>query len=111
MILIADSGSTKTDWIIIDDELNIHPPFATRGLNPNILNAAEIEAEVKSSSEINAIVSATTNVFFYGAGCTGNGVNIVDAALKNIFPAAGIKIKSDLLAAAHATCWNKSGII
>ena len=111
MILIADSGSTKTDWVIIDNELNIQLPFSSKGLNPNILTAHEIADILKSIEAFNSINTKIETVFFYGAGCSGNAIVIIESALKNVFPDAQVKIKNDLFAAAQATCWNDNGIV
>jgi glucosamine kinase len=115
MILIADSGSTKTDWRLIDDNKKIHQ-YATQGINPYFQSSDEIaEAVIKTSliPQINsyAILNSITQIFFYGAGCQAESKKkIVHSALLKEIPTANIIIESDLLGAARALCGTKHGM-
>lgn len=110
MILIADCGSTKTDWVLCDGD-NVLARVRTQGLNPTHQDSDEI-FEILSSELTDEITSQTPEkIYFYGAGCayeTAN--NRMRQALENIFPTKEIYINSDLLAAARALCKHEEGI-
>ena len=92
MILLADSGSTKTDWCIAENN-SIQKRISTRGTNPFFQTPDEIEREIASE-----LVPATADfpidrIFFYGAGCAFPEKNeIIRAALAAHFPTAAIEI-------------------
>lgn len=118
MILIADSGSTKTDWRLIDGKRQIHQ-FQTQGISPYFYSAQEIsdivEAELVSKISENLKESlATTSSFsihFYGTGCkVEDKKQIVRDALSVCFKNAIITVESDLLGAARALCGKHAGI-
>jgi N-acetylglucosamine kinase-like BadF-type ATPase len=67
MMLIADSGSTKTDWRIIDDQGNIEQA-RTQGFNPYYQSTEDIKKELMESLRPQVKV-AIKEVYFYGAGC------------------------------------------
>lgn len=110
MILLADSGSTKTDWCIAENN-SIQKRISTRGTNPFFQTPDEIEREIASE-----LVPATAGfpidrIFFYGAGCAFPEKNeIIRAALAAHFPTAAIEINSDMLAAARTLCQRSAGI-
>ena len=110
MILLADSGSTKTDWCIAENN-SIQKRISTRGTNPFFQTPDEIEREIASE-----LIPATAGfpidrIFFYGAGCAFPEKNeIIRAALAAHFPTAAIEINSDMLAAARALCQRSAGI-
>lgn len=107
MIVIADSGSSKTDWLILSDtEYSIE----TKGINPFFQNTNEIYKGLKSSFKSIATTDVT-QVFFYGAGCIkGKTDTIVSDALKQVFTVAEIKVEDDMLGAARALLGNEKGI-
>lgn len=113
MILIADSGSTKTDWRLIDDEKKIRP-FQTQGISPFFQTEEDIIILLKTE-----LISADNfpkeknieKIYFYGTGCkTEDKKQIVKNALTVCFPERFITIESDLLGAARALCGNENGI-
>ena len=67
MILIADSGSTKTDWICLDSNKNIVFDTQTQGLNPQILNYNNIEQRIVNNFELYQKRRDITHLYFYGA--------------------------------------------
>ena len=70
MVLIVDSGSTKCDWIAVDNNgKQLFDKIRTPGLNPAILKERELNKIIKESNALMQLVSETTHVFFYGAGC------------------------------------------
>jgi len=107
MILIADSGSSKTDWRLIDGETISQ--FETIGLNPFVVSSKVIDETV---SQLDLDFSSINKVFFYGAGCgSTEKANAFKKVLKTIFTYAEIDVKSDLLAVAHALLHNNSGVV
>ena len=110
MILIADCGSTKTDWVLCDDD-DIIARARTQGLNPTHQKSEEI-FEILSKELTDEITSHTPEkIYFYGAGCAyENANNRMRMALENIFETKEIHINSDLLAAARALCKHEEGI-
>lgn len=109
MILIADSGSTKTDWRIINDKGNIEQA-RTKGFNPYYQTSAEIQKELESGL-LPQVKVAINEIHFYGAGCNNQEKNnLVEQALMAVFGGASISINSDLLAVARALCGNTPGI-
>ena len=109
MILLADSGSTKTDWRIIDQAGKIHQA-KTVGLNPYHQSTDDI-TEILSRELMPQLAVPVEQVFFYGAGCANEAISqTVERALQTAFPSAEIHVHSDLLAAAHALCGHEPGI-
>jgi len=113
MLLIADSGSTKTSWRFIDEDKRIHS-FHSLGFNPFFWTSAEISKEItiKCSKKLKEqIADSSTQIYFYGAGCSSkHRIKIVRNALKKVFPKSKIEVEHDLLASARATCGSKKGI-
>jgi glucosamine kinase len=109
MILIADSGSTKTSWCF--SEKGKEPElFNTGGVNPFFRTTENIVAEWKETPLAN-LSEKVNRVFFYGAGIVNEEkADVIKKALDVFFPEAEKEVHSDLLAAAHATLGNKSGI-
>ena len=110
MILIADSGSTKTDWVLVDENLNRHP-FSTRGINPFLLTTEQVENILVTEIHIGIDKAQIKEIYFYGAGCSDAvRCGIVRDALKKFFSIAVIEINHDLLGAARALCGTQKGI-
>lgn len=110
MILVAESGSTKTDWILINNK-NILTSFKTKGFNPYFINSHEIITELNSKTPHNFPVNEIEKVFFYGSGCSSSKMNqIIFDGLKQFFYKSEIKVNHDLLAAARALFKNEAGI-
>lgn len=110
MILIADGGSTKVDWCLIDKNGLVKQVF-TKGANPFFRTTEDIAQEL--STELLHIVEAykIKKVYFFGAGCAFPEKNeVVEKAICNCFPNAQIKVDSDLLGAAIGLCGDKAGI-
>jgi len=112
MKLIADSGSTKTDWVLIDKDNAIIKTFSTKGLNPNILTDEKIVKELKEEIQLTALCESHLELFFYGAGCSGsNNLHRMQNMLHSFFTNATIAVKSDMEAAVYATCGDKPAIV
>lgn len=109
MILIADSGSTKTSWCFIDSQKNT-TFISTSGLNPFFRTSMDIELELVEKL-VPHIPGPVEKIFFYGAGIINKEKgDVVKSGLNTVFPRAQTEVRSDLLAAAHATLGNSKGI-
>ncbi|MGB5392783.1 MAG: N-acetylglucosamine kinase [Lutimonas sp.] len=103
MLLVADSGSTKTSWICLDNKGNQVFKSETKGLNPAVFPKQTLHDRVMSDKDISENRNKITNVFFYGAGCgTKTAVKYLEDVFKLIFTKANIDIKEDTLAAVKA---------
>lgn len=110
MILIADSGSTKTAWRLIDGDKNIHQ-VSTQGFNPYFQDTKAISEALKTELLPNLQANAVSEIYYYGAGCSSpDKIGIVEHAIKEHFTNAKIEVEHDLLAAARAVCGHKPGI-
>lgn len=110
MILIADGGSTKTDWRLIKEGRE-YKQVQTPGFNPYLVGSEEIEALLWKELQPYIDNNAISAVYYYGAGCSTPVKNmIVENAFEKLFPKARIHISHDLLAASHALCGDKEGI-
>ena len=103
MILIAESGSTKTDWVLIDESNKKHY-FKTIGFNPFFHTSDFIISTISLNKDLIAFSKAITKLYFYGAGCSSEKMNnVVLSALKSLFPNAYSTVDHDLKACALAT--------
>ena len=110
MILIADSGSTKTAWRLIDDNGNIHQA-ETNGLNPWLTNESKFIQTLKEGLPNNWLTERTKEIHFYGAGCgSQESQKVINKWFNLIFKNAEVSVCTDLLAAARATCGKSQGI-
>ena len=69
MIAIIDGGSTKCDWVILENSGNLKLRTTTLGFNPNIINPDFIMQEIDNNQELFSLKSHIEKVFFYGSGC------------------------------------------
>ena len=88
MILIADGGSTKADWSVAENG-NIIQRIYTKGINPFFQTEEEIGEEIKNALVPFLDVKEFDAVYFYGAGCIFEKVDIVKRALKQNFKVSG----------------------
>ena len=110
MMLIADSGSTKTDWCVILDNTPIKR-IGTKGLNPFFQSEEEIQQELTHSLLPQLPEGTIDSVYFYGAGCTPEKAPTLRRAIADSLPIVGnIKAYSDMLAAARGLCGREAGI-
>ncbi|MEG2514178.1 MAG: ATPase [Bacteroidaceae bacterium] len=109
MILIADSGSTKTDWCVVEHGRVVQQIF-TKGINPFFQTEDEIHKEVRETLVPMLGEHPIDNIYFYGAGCAfPEKIEIVHSAITRYFKIP-VEVGSDLLAAARALCGKESGI-
>ncbi|MDR2563752.1 MAG: ATPase [Prevotellaceae bacterium] len=102
MILIADSGSTKTEWIMGDCRCR------TGGINPFYLSTNEIVSLLER--EFTLEVERVSTVIFYGAGALPHKKQAIVEALRTVFGTDDVTVESDLLGAARALCGHSEGI-
>jgi N-acetylglucosamine kinase-like BadF-type ATPase len=109
--LLAESGSTKTDWMMVNDQ-GERTSFTTAGINPLLLSIEEITDLVEQEVQLIHQSTQIQQVYFYGAGC-GNkdAVNRLRVVFQGIFYNAEIEIFPDTLAAARACCAHEPGIV
>ena len=109
VILIADSGSSKTEWCLLNNGKK--KSIVTQGLSPYFLSGSQI-TEVLTESLFPKIKNTLPDaIYFYGTGCSNPGnVKIVKHAIKAVFTDADISVDHDLMGAAKALCGNEKGI-
>lgn len=110
MILIADCGSTKTDWVLHDGK-EIVLRLKTQGFNPTQQSSEDIFEILFSELDGKIAPDAPDAIYFYGAGCAYDTANSrMQSALERFFTTREIQIYSDLLGAARALCGHEEGI-
>lgn len=110
MILIADSGATKTDWCLGSDQENARI-VQTQGINPFHQSEEHIDRILREELLPQLkYAGILTHIHFYGAGCTAEKSPLVQTRLQTLFPEAHIEVESDLLGAARSLCGRKPGI-
>jgi N-acetylglucosamine kinase-like BadF-type ATPase len=104
MKLIVDSGSTKADWIAIDDSGKILFTTQTLGLNPEILDEEEVIERLNDRFDILQNKNEATHLFFYGAGCGTERMKVfLSQVFQAYFPNAIVVVEEDTYAAVYAT--------
>lgn len=108
--LIADSGSTKTDWCLTEDNGRILQQIKTGGINPVFLSDEELcDATRDVARQVEDIRPEA--IRFYGAGCIPTQTERVRRALKQAFTGTeDVEAASDMLGAARALCGRRAGI-
>ncbi len=111
MILIADSGSTKTDWCLVEHGQLVRQ-LITKGTNPFFQSEEEISQEIAASLLPQLDTHMLQAVYFYGAGCAfPDKIATVHRALsKHLSVQEKIEINTDMLAAARGLCGHQPGI-
>ncbi|WP_339882869.1 N-acetylglucosamine kinase [Polaribacter vadi] len=112
MILIADGGSTKADWIAINSDKKEEFRVRTLGLNPAVVAEDELENRIINMFELIKIKDDVTEIYFYGAGCgTPKPTKILEDVLQKIFINAKINVAEDMLAAVYAATGKEPGLV
>jgi N-acetylglucosamine kinase-like BadF-type ATPase len=102
MILIADSGSTKCDWLALENK-KLSFKTSTEGLNPAVFDIETLEKRILSNTDLTAIYNEVQAIYFYGAGCgTKTPKRALEQLLSQLFPIAKITIKEDMYGAVYA---------
>ena len=104
MRLLVDSGSTKADWIAIDEDGKVLFTTQTLGLNPEILDGEEIIERINDRFDLLQNKDKATHLFFYGAGCGTDNMKIsLSRIFQEYFSNAIIAVHEDTYAAVYAT--------
>ncbi|MGG5208700.1 BadF/BadG/BcrA/BcrD ATPase family protein [Chryseobacterium sp. MIQD13] len=112
MVAIVDSGSTKSDWVILDDFKKVFLKTETIGFNPNFINRELIVPEIEKNSSLILVKNSITKIFFYGSGCgVQKNCETIEEELKKVFTKAETVVREDLLAAAYAAYNGKPAIV
>lgn len=109
MILIADSGSTKTDWALVDSPgvFVVH----TQGISPVHQSREDISRIIQDELKPQLGNAVVTDVRFYGSGVRPELESVVEAVLRDSFTSvASVEAHSDMLGAARALCGKSEGI-
>ena len=108
MILIADSGSTKTTWMEVESGNKV----VTEGLNPHFTSDEQFLAACSLVRQKFSILNFQFSIYFYGAGC-GSEVQRerVASLLYKAFGTSDIHVKTDMLGACRALCGRDSGLV
>lgn len=110
MILLADSGSTKTEWVLKergDEKLRV----ITSGINPIQMSEGDVKAIVTTFARENPLTLHAEGIEFYGSGCTPRGSEIMRSILQETFSnAKTINVGSDIIGAARALLGKTKGI-
>jgi len=111
MIIIADSGATKTDWCLIDSKNEVKT-VQTIGLNPYFLDEDGVLSILKKDLYPFLDNKKVEQVFFYGAGCAlPHKKQVLQYALDFFFVHADVEVENDLLGAARALCSEEKGLV
>ncbi|NNC94132.1 MAG: hypothetical protein HKN92_01125 [Chitinophagales bacterium] len=103
-IIVADSGSTKADWVAIDSDYNRVFETSTMGFNPFFHDKDVVQKGLSENDMLSKIAADVMEVYFYGAGCSAEDLNRkIEDGLGLVFENAKIKVDHDLTAAAYAT--------
>ena len=108
MILIADSGSTSTNWVLVEHGKSVQSLF-TPGINPFYQTPEEIAGEIATLT-LNVKPSSVKAIYFYGAGCVADKIEMVKQAIAQSFTQSQIYVESDLVAAARGLLQHEAGI-
>jgi hypothetical protein len=108
--LIADSGSTKTDWCLTHDGTPVCQ-VRTKGMNPFQMTTEEMEQEIRDALLPMLPTTEVDALYFYGAGCTPEKQPLVEQTLRHCLTITGrCEVASDMLGAARGICGHAPGI-
>lgn len=112
MIVIADGGSTKCDWVFLEENAQVRSQTQTIGFNPNIMDSNFMPDELLKDPVILQERLTIKHLFFYGSGCgVPENRKKIQTAIGEVFPNAKIVVKEDLTAAAYAAYKGEPAIV
>ncbi|KAB1064056.1 BadF/BadG/BcrA/BcrD ATPase family protein [Salibacter halophilus] len=108
-IAVVDSGSTKSDWVVFDD--NTEERYVSEGMNPRVRTLIELQ-DIGKKAIPREIAENVSEIYFYGTACSAKeNIKKVESALQSVFRNAGkVVVDHDLMGAARATCGSDRGI-
>lgn len=111
MILVADGGSTKCDWLLLDEKGEMVLKTRTKGINPAVFKLDVLKERLRENQELTAIIPKVHRVDFYGAGCGTESPRLqLHQLLQKKFSKAEINVSEDMTAAALSAT-NEPGIV
>ncbi|WP_010522373.1 BadF/BadG/BcrA/BcrD ATPase family protein [Aquimarina agarivorans] len=103
MILLADGGSTKCDWILLDHNGKQVLKTRTKGLNPAVFKSEVLKTRLYANEDLKSYKDQVKSVHFYGAGCgTPEPTKILEDILVDYFGDSEVMVKEDMVAAVFA---------
>jgi hypothetical protein len=106
-VLIADSGATKAEWVLLSDGRKSRAE--TPGISPYFMNADAIQSTLHEHLKPSFLKTPISQVFFYGTGCAArSNAQLVKKSLLTIWPKADIQVFDDLLGATRSLCGHES---
>ena len=103
MILIADSGASKTDWSCIRKQTFERMSFISQGYNPNYISSADMVEDIRNSLPESFPAEQVSEIYFYGAGVTPLQYPFMTDTLLKVFRnAETVFIAMDTLASCRA---------
>ena len=108
MILIADSGSTKTSWCLVHNG-EVRAEFSSEGYNPCYMSQEYISQSLKACLPANPLWEQVEEITFYGAGCYDDKFVVMQEALHPLFPHAEVSVAMDLIGSARALLGRQAG--
>jgi N-acetylglucosamine kinase-like BadF-type ATPase len=110
-LLLAESGSTKTDWCLLRPGSRL-VKFKTAGINPYLQTPEAISRMLSNEMAWKKDRHTADAITFYGAGAgSAENQKLVQDALQQFFGIKKVGVQSDMMAAAHALCGNKKGVV
>jgi len=107
--LLADSGSTKTEWCLTVGKST--KTFYTQGLSPYFLSAEQIEYIIEEELKPKLKKIEPEEIYFYGTGCSNaDNVKLVKKAIEKVFANAKVSVDHDLRGVSKAVCGNEKGV-
>lgn len=111
MKLIADSGSTKTDWALVENGI-VLGKYQTQGINPFHQDDATIMTIFQKEllPQISSLLSPSSMLYFYGSGLREELEQRMKNLCEKVMPFSVIQLENDLLGAARALCGKEEGV-
>src|SRR5665213_2935457 len=107
--LIADSGSTKTEWCLLKNSKKTL--FTTQGMSPYFVNEEQAKQIIEKEVFPFLKKDKVNEIFFYGTGCKNPAnIKMFEKVFHKLFPDSSVKVDNDLSGAAKALCGNQKGI-
>lgn len=103
MILIADGGSTKCDWVVLEETGAVVLKTQTQGLNPSVFEWEILMNRIRENTDLESVRNKISRVDFFGAGCgTKTPADNLRQIIEAYFVRAKARVREDLMAAALA---------
>lgn len=111
MKLIADAGSTKVDWVLLNDDGSVAHRLTADGLNALLAELEDVEAALSDIQGRIGISATLKEIHYYGAGCATDDIcHKMKEAISRTWKAESINVSSDLLGAARSLFGKEKGI-